>query len=181
MSRDTSSSVKRAKLSRASKDTGNYHVAQVNYMGKACDVEILTPYGLYSNLPEDGVAVIWNVQGQEENRVGIGNTPKTRYKQLNPGEVVVGSPLMETKMEFLNEGVIKITGKNNAVVTVDSEGNISMTTDGTLSISSKDDMTISTEGDLAISSDGDMTIDGSTIELNGSGTPLSTDTTVKTN
>jgi phage gp45-like len=181
MARDVTSSVKRAKLSRTSSDDGNYHVAQVNYMGKVCDVELLTPYGLYSNLPEDGIATIWNVQGQEENRVGIGNTPKTRYKNLLPGEVVVGSPLAETKMEFLAEGVVKITGKNNCIITIDKDGNISMTTDGTLDVSSKGNLSMSTEGDMTLAADGDITIDGTTIELNGSGTPLSTDSTVQTN
>jgi len=181
MASSTTSSVKRAKISRVAKDEGNYHVAQVNYMGKACDVEILTPYGLYSSLPADALAIIWNVQGQEENRVGIGNTPKTRYKQLKPGEVVVGSPLMETKMEFLTDGVVKITAKNNATVTIDKDGNIAVTTDGKLDITAKEDMTLTTEGDFTLTATGDVKIDGATIELNGSGVPLSSDTTVQTN
>lgn len=181
MQRDTTTQVKRARVTKVSDDEGNYHVSQVNYFGKACDVEILTPYGLYSNLPSDGVVALWSVQGQEENRVGIGNTPATRYKNLKEGEVVIGTPMHEVKMEFLSQGVVKITGKGNSSVNIDKDGNISITTEGTLSLNSKGNMTIATEGDLSLNATGDVTIDGSTINLNGSGVPLSTDTTVQTN
>lgn len=179
--RDSTTQVKRARLTKEAKDDGNYHVAQVNYFGKTCDVEVLTPYGLYSNLPKDGVVTLWSVQGQEENRVGIGNTPKTRYKNLRTGEVVVGSPAHETKIEFLTEGVVKVIGKNNATITIDASGNISVNTDGTLTLSSQGNMTLSSDADINVTASGDVVIDGANIELNGSGTPLSTDTTVQTN
>ena len=142
---------KRARITKPDKDEGNYHVAQVDYMGKVCDVEIVTPYGLYSNTPADGVAIIWNVQGQEENRVGFSNTPKTRFKNLKPGEVVVGSPQTLSNAAFMTDGSIVVTGKNNTVVTVDASGNITMTVGG----------------DFTMNATGDVIINGATIQLNG--------------
>ncbi len=151
--------VKRSRITKVGKDDGNYAVSQVDYLGKVCDVEILTPYGLYSNLPLDATTVLWNVQGQEENRVGIGNTPKTRFKNLKAGEVVVGSPQTLSNVAFKEDGSIVVTGKGNAVVTVDASGNISITTDGTLGISSTGNMTLHSNAKVILS--------GTAIELNG--------------
>jgi len=151
---------KRARITKVAKDDGNYHVAQVDYMGKTCDVEIITPYGLYSSLPADAIAVLWNVQGQEENRVGIGNTPKTRFKNLQAGEVVVGSPQTESRVKFATDGSITVTGKNSATITVDSSGNMTFITQGTMSLTST--------GDLTLAATGNVIINGAEIRLNGS-------------
>ena len=142
---------KRARVTKVAVDDGNYHVAQVDYMGKVCDVEISTPYGLYSSLPADAVTVLWNIQGQEENRVGIGNTPTTRFKNLEAGEVVIGSPQTLSKVKFATDGSITVTGKNNATITIDASGN----------------MTATTGGDYTINATGDVIINGATIQLNG--------------
>lgn len=172
---------KRAAITKPDKDDGNYHVAQVDYMGKVCDVEIITPYGLYSNTPKDGVAIIWNVQGQEENRVGISNTPKTRFKDLKPGEVVVGSPQTLSNAKFFTDGKIVITGKGNSIVTIDASGNVSITTDGTLTANSQGNMILQTDGNMNLTATGNVIVAGATIQLNGNTLPLSSDTTVKTN
>lgn len=175
------SHTKRALVAKQTVDDGEYHVVQVDYMGKVCDVEVITPYGIYSNIPSDGIVTIWNVQGQEENRVGIGNTPTVRFKGLQPGEVVVGSPQTLSNVKFATDGSIVITGKGKAVVTIDASGNISMTTDGTVTAHSKGDMTLQSDGKLNLTSTGDMKLQGATIQLNGNTLPLSSDTTVKTN
>ena len=150
---------KRATLTKVSKDDSNYHIAQVDYLGKVCDVELITPYGLYSSLPLDGTVTLWNVQGQEENRVGIGNTPELRYKDLKPGEVVVGSPQTKSNAKFLTDGSIVITGKTNTVITVDTNGNVTIVGGGTLGISSVGDMTIASQAKIIMT--------GTAIELNG--------------
>jgi hypothetical protein len=159
---------KRAAITKPDKDDGNYHIAQVDYMGKVCDVEIITPYGLYSNTPKDGVAIIWNVQGQEENRVGISNTPKTRFKDLKPGEVVVGSPQTLSNAKFFTDGKIVVTGKGNSIVTIDASGNVTITTDGTMTAHSVGAMTLQSDGQLNLTATGNIVAQAANIYLNGS-------------
>lgn len=173
--------VKRGFITKPDKDAGNYQVSQVNYMGKVCNVEVITPYGLYSNLPTNAIAVIWNVQGQEENRIAIGNTPKTRFKDLKPGEVVVGSPQTLTYAKFKEDGTVIIQGKNNASVTIDMDGNITVDTQGDIAMNATGTLALSSEGNMNIHSDGTIAVTGDQITLNGTGIPLSSDTTVQTN
>lgn len=142
---------KRAYVTRASKDDTNFHIAQTSYMGQVADVEILTPYGLYSTLPVNAHVVLWNLNGNEENMVGFGNTPAARFKNLKAGEVVVGSPQTLSNVKFAENGSIVLTGKNGATITIDQSGAIS----------------IATPGDLSINAGGNVIINGATIQLNG--------------
>lgn len=144
-------SAKRAYITKSSSDDKNFHIAQASYMGQVADVEILTPYGLYSTLPANAHVVLWNLNGNEENRVGFGNTPPTRFKNLAAGEVVVGSPQTLSNVKFDTNGQVIVTGKNGTTITIDSSGNIS----------------ISTEGNFNLNATGDVIINGATIQLNG--------------
>lgn len=156
---------KRGFITKPDDDKSTYHVSQVEYMERVCDVEIILPYGFYSNAPKDSMVVIWNVQGMEENRVGLAYKPDDRYKMLKPGEVALGSPQAKTKIFFDSDGGIMVTGKNNASIKIDKDGNIS----------------ISTQGNFNLNATGDVIIQGATIQLNGNSLPLSSDRTVKTN
>ena len=144
-------SAKRAYITKASKDDKNFHIAQASYMGQVADVEILTPYGLYSTLPVNSHVVLWNLNGNEENRVGFGNTPPSRFKGLAAGEVVVGSPQTASNVKFDQDGQVVVTGKNGTTITIDPSGNIS----------------ISTQGNFSLNATGDVIINGASIQLNG--------------
>ena len=156
---------KRAYITNPSKDDKNFHIAQASYYGQVADVEILTPYGLYSTLPKDSHVVLWNLASNEENRVGFGNTPPSRFKNLKPGEVVTGSPLSLSNTKYFEDGKIVITGKNGTTITVKEDGTIQ----------------INCQGDFLLDATGDIIINGATIQLNGNTLPISTDTTVRTN
>lgn len=142
---------KRAYVTKVSSDDKNFHIAQTSYMGQIADVEILTPYGLYATLPVNSHVVLWNLNGNEENRVGFGNTPTSRFKNLKAGEVVVGSPQTLSNVKFNEEGAVEISGKNGTKVIIDKDGNIS----------------ISTAGNFTLNATGDVIINGATIQLNG--------------
>ena len=173
--------VKRSYITKVSKDADNFHTAQVSYMGQVADVEVITPYGIYATLPLDSHMLIFNVNGVEENRVGFGNTPPVRFKNLKPGEVVVGSPQTKSNVFFKTDGSIIVTGKGNAVVTIDPQGNISMVTDGTLTAQSKGAMTLKSDAAMSIQALGTMALQAPLITLNGSSVNVSSSGDVKTN
>lgn len=173
--------VKRSYITRVSKDEDNFHTAQVSYMGQVADVEVITPYGVYSTLPLDSHMLVWNVNGVEENRVAIGNTPHVRFKGLKPGEVVVGSPATKSNVFFKTDGSVIVTGKGNAVITIDPDGNITMVTDGTCTAHSKGLMTLKSDAGMNIEADGTMALQAPLITLNGSGVNVSSSGDVVTN
>ncbi len=143
--------VKRGYITKTSEDDKNYHVAQASYHGQVADIEVITPYGLYSTLPLNADLVIMNINGCEENRVALGNTPNTRFKNLLPGEVVVGSPQTTCNIKFKEDGNIIVTGKNGTTVTIDKDGNISF----------------DVKGDFNLNATGNVVINAANIELNG--------------
>ena len=166
-------STKRGYITRPSTDKDKYHTAQASYHGQVADIEVITPYGVYSTLPLDSQVLVWNVNGVEENRVAIGNTPPVRFKNLKPGEVVVGSPQTLSNAFFKTDGSIIITGKNNAVVTISPEGNITIAAGGTLAITSV--------GEMNITAGGTMALVAPLITLNGTGNNVSDSGDVVTN
>ena len=96
-------------------DSGQFNRTQVSYLGKTKKVTVLMPYGLDANLPTNSLVLLFNVMGQEENIIGIGGDPKNRFKDLAPGEVVVGSPDTGAKIYFKSNGDIEITNTANRV------------------------------------------------------------------
>lgn len=120
--------VKWSNVSFVMPDTGNFPRTQVKYNGKASDMTVITPYGLWHNLPMDSLVLTMNVQGQEESKAGIGNTPKKRFKGLKEGEVVVGNALTLSSIKFDEQGNIYIECKNNEKVTI--TGNYDLTAGG---------------------------------------------------
>jgi len=107
--------IKRAIITLASKDDTNFQIVQVNYLGKTKNVEIVSPYGLYSNPKEQSVMLIFNVNGQEENIAGIPYNPYNRFKNLKPGEVATGNPHKGTRIYFDENGDIIIDANGGNV------------------------------------------------------------------
>jgi phage gp45-like len=98
-------------------DTGNYPVVQVSYHEKAVDCEVIQPYGVYYNPPINCLSVMFNVNGESENKKAIFYDPQNRYK-VSPGEVAFGAPAFGQKIYCKNNGDIIITGTNNKEVTI---------------------------------------------------------------
>ena len=74
---------------------------------------------------------MWNVNGQEENKVGIGNTPQIRFKDLKEGEVVVGNPLTRSFIKFKENGDVQIDVQGSVDVNVTGDYNVNVDGDTT--------------------------------------------------
>ena len=160
--------IKRTLVSRKTADSGQFPVAQVSWNGKVGDIEVIYPYGLSGNLPIDSLVLTFNVNGQEENRAGIGNTPKRRFKNLKEGEVAVGNPLTKSVIKFLENGDIEITGTNNQNINI--TGDVNLTVGGNLNITTTGNTTITTTGNTTIDSTGNMSSTiGGTLTANVTG------------
>jgi hypothetical protein len=126
--------IKRATVSLPGDDSGNVANTQVTYLGRTAQVEVIYPYGTAGKAPKDSSSVMLNIQAQEENRVIIEYRPVDRFKNLKPGEYVVGNQLTGSNVLFREDGVAVFTGPvifedtvtfNNAVIfksTVTSNG-----------------------------------------------------------
>jgi len=160
---------RRSVITLAGDDAGDYPVQQITYLGKATECEMISPYGLHANLPV-GVTLLttWSVQGQEDNRVGMGYTPKLRPKELPEGELVLYHPLTGSKIHYKNNGDIDIdvTGDNGDLnVTIKKDLNI--TVNGNASINVVGNAAVDIDGDAAIDIDGTATVDCPTTNWTG--------------
>lgn len=103
--------VKIALVTLNTDDTENLPEAQVQYMGKAADVVLVQPYGLTSRPPKNqSLVALLNVQGQEQNRVGIPFCPLLRKKGLSEGEAVLENMLSGSFIYMREDGTIVIEG-----------------------------------------------------------------------
>lgn len=121
-----SSSIKRAFISLAGNDESQFQTTQINYLGKTADMEVIYPYGLCGNPPPGSLVLLFNVQGQEENRAGIANLPNQRFNNLKAGEVALGNYLTTSVIKFLENGDIQVFCKNNNNITITQDANITI-------------------------------------------------------
>ena len=139
--------IKRALTSLPIKDNTDFQTSQVRYLGKTAQIELVYPYGLCSSPPTGSMVLMFNIQGQEENRAGMANLTRQRFKNLKEGEVAVGNYLTGSVVKFLENGDIEVTGTNDINLTV--AGTTNLTSTGAVSI--KGDVTIT--GDLTVTGD----------------------------
>lgn len=100
--------IKRSRITKAGADDGDFNIQQVSYLGKTADCEVIFPYGMSANLPENAVLVMFNVNANEQNRAGIGGLASERKKNLESGEVAFFHPLTKSFIYFKNNGDIDI-------------------------------------------------------------------------
>lgn len=109
--------VRWARITAAGSDTGAFPVQQVTYHGKAGDCLMIFPYGHHANLTPDSLVAMFAVEGDADNRAGIGWTPKTR-PELKAGEVAIYHPPTGTIIKFNEQGGINVNAV--APITVDA-------------------------------------------------------------
>jgi hypothetical protein len=100
--------IKRATVSLPGDDSGNVANTQVTYLGRTAQVEVIYPYGTAGKAPKDSSSVMLSIQAQEENRVIVEYRPTDRFKNLKPGEYVVGNQLTGAFVKFSENGDIEI-------------------------------------------------------------------------
>lgn len=150
--------IKRAVVTLNPADTGQIPVAQVQWSSSntANNVQVITPYGFYSVAPTGSLALMFNVMGQEENRAAIFDNPKGRFKNLKPGESVVGNPLTGSKVYFKENGDIEVTGVADQNINITGDvnltvgGNVNITATGNTNITSP---VVTVDGALNVTGD----------------------------
>lgn len=121
--------IKRGYVSRVTSDDKQFQIAQISYLGKTVSCEIISPYGLSVNLPENTSVVMFTILGDEANRAAIGYSQEGRFKNLKPGEVVVGNPKSNCYIKFDENGNIIIFTNNDVSGIVNGKINITVTGD----------------------------------------------------
>ena len=116
--------IKRAYITFVGNDDEQFQVTQINYLNKTTNMEVINPYGLCSNPPRNSLVLLFNVQGQEENRAGIANLPQQRFKNLKEGEVALGNYLTKTVIKFSENGDLEIFSASNCNVNVTGTTNL---------------------------------------------------------
>ncbi len=111
------------------KDDADFPHVQTRFLGKKNNIWHVTPYGLFSSPPLNSIGLVFNIQSQEQNRAGIINDFKNRFKGLKQGEVTIGNTITRSRIEFRENGEVfiinAITGdsillKANNTVVIDS-------------------------------------------------------------
>lgn len=146
--------IRRALVTLDGTDDKDFPVQQITYLGKAADCEMIMPYGVHANLPANGEVIVtmFSVMGEEDNRVGMGYTPKLRPKNTPAGEVIFYHPIAGSKIHF----------KNNGDINVDVIGD-----NGDLNVTIKKDLNIIVAGDASISVAGNALVDCPTTNWTG--------------
>ena len=143
--------IKRGIVSLPGDDSGVYPRSQVIFMGKVKQVEMVSPYGLFSNAPKDSCALLFSIQGQEENIAGVGYSPLSRFKNLKSGEVVVGNPGTGSYVKFSSDGTVTVYSA--ADVNIQGAGAINITSSTATKITCTN-CTIAASGNIALGSGG---------------------------
>jgi phage gp45-like len=117
--------IKRGIISLLAEDTGDFQIIQVDYLGKTSKFEAIFPFGTGGNPPEGSSVLLFNVEGQEENKAGIATLPKDRFK-FNEVHAWTGNPVAGTYIVFRENGDIQEIVKNNRTITIDKDMNITI-------------------------------------------------------
>ena len=111
--------VRRSQITRGATDNNAFQSAQISYMGRVSDTEVLWPYGMYGSVPIDSLCVTLAVGAQEENKVTLpARSHKRIRRNLKSGEVGFGN--FETKSEifFDADGNVLVIAKKDLTITV---------------------------------------------------------------
>ncbi|MGD9276257.1 MAG: hypothetical protein PVJ67_03740 [Candidatus Pacearchaeota archaeon] len=100
-------------VSNSLPDTGQFPKVQVEYPNKHGDAFVINPYGLYTRLPVGVQAIIFAVNGNDNNRAIIGCSRDERFKNLEEGEVLIGNVIKNTYVKFKNDGSVEIYTSGN--------------------------------------------------------------------
>lgn len=129
---DIKNLIKRAYLTLPDADNEQFTRAQCEYFGKTTFTETIYPYGLYANAPPGSLLLLFQVNGQEENLVGIPYNPLNRFDSLKPGEVVVGNPATGSYVKFDLEGNIEVISKKDIKANIEGKCDITCAQDATI-------------------------------------------------
>lgn len=177
-----------AKITGQRDNSKQFAVQQVTYKGKVADCLIIFPYGVDANLTDDCLVAMLAMEGNSENRAGIGWTPKDRLN-LEEGENGFYHPPTGVFFKYDKNGnaALDTTSADGNVTINTGSGNVAVnTTQATITASSS--VTVDTPNttftgnvqiDGALNVDGDITglsdiiatalLQGATLTITGNG------------
>lgn len=105
--------IRRAIVTLSLPDSGNRQFVQISYLGKTAKMEVIWPYGMGGKLPAGAMPYVFNIEGMEENKAGIGTSATLPFSADADGEVWIGNPTAGTLAFFKEDGDVEI-GLNGA-------------------------------------------------------------------
>jgi len=108
------------------KDDRKFSRAQVTYLGQTSDVTTMYPYGIYANAPIGSLALMFNIQGDEANKIAILEHYESRFKGLLSGEVIHGNPISGSHVKYAANGDVILTVKGEYIINIDQDYNLTM-------------------------------------------------------
>ncbi len=147
--------IKRAIITGSYSDDNSRPVQTIKYFDRETEAEIIFPYGVHANLPEDSLMVVFPICNQDGNLMAIGGLPDKRI-QVEQGEVVFFHPITKAKIHFKNDGTIEIDALEKDITINCNNANI--TAVGTLTIDAPN-----TEWTGNINLTGDITQNGNLV------------------
>jgi hypothetical protein len=164
--------VKIARVTIPDKDSGIDSIAQVDYMGKPGNAQMVMPYGLAARVPKGCTVLLFSIGGSSQNSAGIPTNPENRFRDLKEFEVKVGNFKNKNNVYFKEDGTVVVkAGVDGGDVIIENK-------DGLTTLNLNDDG-IDVVGDFSIS--GNLNVDGkieATGEINATGRIRSQDDVV---
>lgn len=146
--------IRYAKVTGPADNTKEFPVQQVTFKGKTADTYMVFPYGMYANADtQNSVAVLFSVDGNDDNRAAIPSNPQNRPTDLAEGEVAIYHP---------NSG---------ACIKLRASGDIEITTEGNIAATCAD-LNATASGDANVTSTGDTNVTAANVNVDASVTNL---------
>lgn len=169
--------IKKAVVSRLIKDDTAYPRTQVTYNGVATDAYRFAPYGISSHPPLDSLAILLSPDGRRDDPIALIADPLNRFKDLEEGEVLVGSPFTGSFVKFnKDQGVDWFVNDGGDLVVTVASGNATIDVIGDINVDATGNVNI-TAPTVAIT--GNLTVSGTIVatgEVTGATKALSTHT-----
>ncbi len=141
----------------------------VEYQGASSETTMLFPYGMYANVSNDVLGLMFFVSGNSEQRLTIPGSFQVR-PTLEQGEIAIYRPDGDAIIKFANSGNIEISTSADVTVscanaTVTATGDITATCENATVTANTDVGVNTTTGDINLVSGGDVNISGSAVTL----------------
>lgn len=154
-------------------DTEDFPQFQIQYMDKVADAMILLPYGFPARpIPDETLCLVFNIQGQEQNRIAVPLSSTNRLKGFKDGEVGMHNEALGTFIKMDEEGNLRIEVPNEIL---QNSQNVTITA-ADVNIEFNDLTLTGNDSTLTVN---DVTITGNEVTLNCDTFTINCDTLFK--
>lgn len=120
---------KLAVTTKASSDTQDMPIHQIQYYGKLSDAVAWYAYGFHANPGKNTLGLLVSIGGNPENKAILPGSPKDRLGSklptpLEEGEVLFYNPLTQSYIHILKDGSLDISSQKDVNVTTVANVNI---------------------------------------------------------